>query len=383
MKFLSSDQHIHHKDGNRINNILSNLEIVSNSEHLKTHCKNERFKNNLNFVAVLDTILTISPVGIKRVFDIKMEAPFHNFIADKFVVHNSGKTTLALTAIASAQRQGAWVWYGDMEHSLDPDWAEKLGVNLDKLLISQPFCAEECLSLAEYAIGTGGIDIIVIDSVASLVPRAEINGDFGDMHMGLQARLMSQAMRKLTAVLSGSGCVAIFINQIRDKIGIRFGSPETTPGGRALKFYSSVRIDVRKTGIIGKKEDSSGIIVKMTVKKNKCAPPFKICETFLYYDEGFSFGMNALTTAANLGVVKKDGKSYSWKDLSLGVGKTDAAASIDSLSDEKKKEFYDEIIAAIKESGKIKKPRVDEEEKKEGDKEDANVSGESGNATEG
>lgn len=222
MKFLTRNQHVHHIDGNKLNNDINNLIIVSNSEHRKLHSK--EIANNLAFEITDDIVESIISVGEKETFDIKMQSPYNNFIANKFVVHNSGKTTLALTIIAEAQKNsGSWAWYGDMEHALDPEWAMKLGVNMDKLLISQPDHGEQCLELTKHFIKTGVIDIVVVDSVASLVPQAELEGDMTSQHMGLQARLMSKAMRKLTGIISKTECTAFFINQIRDKIGVKWG----------------------------------------------------------------------------------------------------------------------------------------------------------------
>lgn len=271
---------------------------------------------------------------------------------------SSGKTTAALTTIAQAQKMGAWAWYGDMEHSLDPAWCKRLGVDLDKLLISQPSYAEECLTLTQHFIESGVIDIVVVDSVSSLVPKAELEGEFGESHMGLQARLMSQAMRKLTSIISRTECTAIFINQIRDKIGVRWGSPETTSGGRALKFYASVRVDVRRTGEIGVKGKSIGCTTKFTIKKNKVAPPFRICEAELIYSKGFDLARNLFNTGLLIGVIVKEGKTYSITGLKeekmeLGVGKNTAIRFIEEFEKtakaEGQKSIYDFIIDKIKE----------------------------------
>lgn len=275
---------------------------------------------------------------------------------------SSGKTTGALTTIAQAQKEGAWGWYGDMEHSLDPAWCQRLGVNLDKLLVSQPSNAEECLALTQHFIESGVIDIVVVDSVSSLVPKAELEGEFGESHMGLQARLMSQAMRKLTSLISRTECTAIFINQIRDKIGVRWGSPETTSGGRALKFYASVRIDVRRTGEIGKKGESIGCTTKFTVKKNKLAPPFRICEAELLYKKGFDLGRNLLNAGLMVGAIDKSGKTFSIKGLKedkeevveLGVGKNTVIHFINEYEKslkEGQKSIYDFIMDKMKEDG--------------------------------
>jgi len=274
-------------------------------------------------------------------------------IVEIYGPESSGKTTTALTVIAQAQKTGAWVWYGDMEHSLDPQWAEKVGVDLDKMLISQPDNGEQCLEIATHMIKTGVIDIIVIDSVAALVPKAEIEGSFGDSHMGLQARLMSQAMRMMTGAISRTESTAIFINQIRSKIGIIFGNPEVTAGGNALKFYASIRIEVRKGQIIGEKINQKGYNVKFSIKKNKVAPPFKICEAALIYDNGFDFGMSSLDAGVSVGVIEKSGNTYSFGEIMLGKSKEKAEKGIDEFSEEKKKELYDAICGKIKSEDRL------------------------------
>jgi recombination protein RecA len=279
-------------------------------------------------------------------------------VIEIFGPESCGKTSTVLTFIAEAQRKNAWVWYGDMEHSLDPTWAEKLGVNLDHFLLSQPMNAEECLELAQYHIRTGVIDIIVVDSVASLVPSAEVKGKFGESHMGLQARLMSQAMRKLTSILSRTECIAIFINQIREKIGQSWGNPETTPGGRALKFYSSVRIDVRMSGLIGPKENPEGKIIKFTVKKNKVAAPFKMCETDFLFSDGINFNHSLFYAGVATGVIEKSGKSYSIDGVSLGIGKNAAIEYIANMTSEWRTEIYNRICNSVLEKKMTTEERI-------------------------
>lgn len=268
---------------------------------------------------------------------------------------SSGKTSLALSIIANAQKEGAWAWYGDMEHSLDPKWAENLGVNLDKLILSQPDHAEQCLDLTSFMIETGVIDIVVIDSVASLVPKAELEGEAGDSFMGLQARLMSQAMRKMAGRISRTESMAIFTNQIREKIGVQWGSNEASPGGRALKFYASMRIDVRRIGSVEqrKQEEASGNILKFTIKKNKLAPPFKIAEVNLMFKNGFDFGYNIIELAVENSIISKEGHTYSYKGELLGKSKSEAIKAINSLDEKKKVELYDAALGIIVESEKV------------------------------
>ena len=236
----------------------------------------------------------------------------------------SGKTTLALHVIAEAQRRGGNVAFIDAEHALDTAYAERLGVDVDNLLISQPDFGEQALEIAEILIRSGGIDVVVIDSVAALTPRAEIEGEMGDSHVGLQARLMSQALRKLTGVLSRTNTVLIFINQIRMKIGVMFGNPETTTGGNALKFYSSIRIDIRKTTQIKEGQDVIGNLTKVKIVKNKVAPPFKQAEFDIVYGEGISRTGDLLDLGVAQGLVDKSGAWYSYQDERIGQGRENA-----------------------------------------------------------
>ena len=236
----------------------------------------------------------------------------------------SGKTTLALHVIAEAQCRGGNVAFIDAEHALDTAYAERLGVDVDNLLISQPDFGEQALEIAEILIRSGGIDVVVIDSVAALVPRAEIDGNVGDQHVGLQARLMSHAMRKFTGVLSRTNTVLIFINQIRMKIGVMFGNPETTTGGNALKFYSSIRIDIRKTTQIKEGQDVIGNLTKVKIVKNKVAPPFKQAEFDIVYGEGISRTGDLLDLGVAQGLVDKSGAWYSYQDERIGQGRENA-----------------------------------------------------------
>ena len=246
-------------------------------------------------------------------------------VTEIFGPESSGKTTLSLSIIAQAQKRGGVAAFIDAEHAFDSDYARKLGVNLDDLLISQPDTGEQALQICELLIQSNSVDVVVVDSVAALVPRAELEGDIGDTHVGLQARLMSQALRKLTAVIAKSKTSMIFINQIREKIGVMFGNPETTPGGRALKFYSSVRLDIRRIGAIKKgEEEVVGSRVRVKVVKNKVAAPFKQVEFDIMYDEGISRSSSVIEVAEEAGVIQKQGAWLSFGEDKIGQGKENA-----------------------------------------------------------
>ncbi|SHG94010.1 recombinase RecA [Tepidibacter thalassicus] len=270
---------------------------------------------------------------------------------------SSGKTTVALHTVAEAQKQGGIAAFIDAEHALDPVYAKALGVDVDNLIVSQPDTGEQALEIAEALIRSGAVDIIVIDSVAALVPKAEIEGEMGDAHVGLQARLMSQALRKLTGAIKKSNTVAIFINQLREKVGIMFGNPETTTGGRALKFYASVRLDVRKIDIIKQGDKILGSRTRVKVVKNKVAPPFKQCEFDIMYGEGISKIGDLLDMAVEIDIVKKSGAWYSYNDTRLGQGRENAKKFL-SENDE----LVNEIESRVREHyGLIKSETVEPE----------------------
>jgi recombination protein RecA len=274
-------------------------------------------------------------------------------IIEIFGLEGCGKTTLALHAIAEVQKEGGTALFIDAEHALDPNYAEKLGVNINELYISQPDTGEQALEIAESLVRSGGIDIVVVDSVAALVPKAEIEGEMGDTHIGLQARLMSQAMRKLAGVLAKSGTCAIFVNQVRHKIGVLFGSPETTPGGLALKFHASVRLDIRKLSTIKVGEENIGSRVKVKVVKNKLAPPFKETEFDILFGKGISKEGEIIDMGLDLGIIERAGTWYSYKGKQIGQGRDNARKFL-----EENKDIAKEIEIEIK-----KKMGLEEEKK--------------------
>ena len=266
-------------------------------------------------------------------------------ILEIFGPESSGKTTLCLHIVASAQKLGGVAAFIDAEHALDPSWAKRLGVQLDDLLVSQPDTGEQALEICELLVRSNAVDVIVVDSVAALIPRAEIEGEMGDSHVGLQARLMSQAMRKLTAAIAKSRTTVIFINQIREKIGVMFGNPETTPGGRALKFYASVRIDVRRTQTIKEAEVSIGARTRARVVKNKIAPPFRDAEFDIMFDRGISYEGDLIDLAVTCNVVEKSGAWYNYKTTRLGQGRENSKQFL-----LENKDLAEEIRQAVLES---------------------------------
>jgi len=271
-------------------------------------------------------------------------------IVEIYGPESSGKTTLTLHIIANAQKAGGVAAFVDAEHAMDPEYAKKIGVNVDELLISQPDSGEQALDIVETLVRSNAVDVIVIDSVAALVPRAEIEGEMGDHHVGRQARLMSQALRKLTAIIAKSNVVVIFINQIRMKIGVMFGNPETTTGGNALKFYSSVRIEIRRAAQIKKNEEVVGNRINVKVVKNKVAPPFRHTEFDIMYNQGISFEGDLIDTGIKFEVLKKSGNSIHYGDMKLGAGRESAKDFLrenNKLAKEIEKEVWKKVREAI------------------------------------
>ena len=264
-------------------------------------------------------------------------------IIEVFGPESSGKTTVALHVVAQVQKMGGAAAFIDAEHALDPAYAKNLGVNIDELYVSQPNCGEDALEIAEALLRSGAIDIVVIDSVAALVPRAEIDGEMGDSFVGIQARLMSQAMRKLTGVVAKTNAIALFINQIREKVGVMYGNPETTPGGRALKFYSSVRLDVRKGGQLKNGSEVIGNRTKVKVVKNKVAPPFRTCEFDLIFGQGISREGSLLDMAVAKDIIVKSGAWFSYNDQRIAQGRDNARQYLKDHPD-----VFDEIDALVR-----------------------------------
>ena len=281
-------------------------------------------------------------------------------IVEIYGSESSGKTTLAIHAIAECQKTGGTCAFIDAEHALDPSYAKKLGVDIDSLLISQPDSGEQALEITETLVRSNAVDLLVIDSVAALVPKAEIEGDMGDSHMGLQARLMSQALRKVTSCISKSNCIVIFINQIRMKIGVVFGNPETTSGGNALKFYSSVRLDIRRIGAIKDKEEIIGNQTRVKVVKNKLAPPFRKVEFDIMYGKGISKLGELIDLGSEAGVIEKSGTWYSYKGEKIGQGKENAKQVLSE-----RKDLALDIYRSIMEASGVVKEKMMEGKKEE------------------
>jgi recombination protein RecA len=281
-------------------------------------------------------------------------------VVEIFGPESCGKTTLALHIIAEAQKSGGVAAFVDVEHALDPVYAKKLGVNIDNLLVSQPDNGEQALEICDTLVRSGAVDVIVIDSVAALSPRAEIEGEMGDQHMGLQARLMSQALRKLTSIISKTKTCAIFINQIREKIGVMFGSPETTPGGRALKFYSSLRIDMRRIESIKVGQDNIGNRVRVKIVKNKVAPPFREAEVEIFFGQGISKESSLIDAGVNFNIIEKSGSWFTYNGERIGQGKDNVKSYFKENS-----KLIEELERKIKEKAGMLEPKPKKEEKAE------------------
>ena len=281
-------------------------------------------------------------------------------IVEVYGPESSGKTTVALHMVAEVQKRGGIAGFIDAEHALDPAYARHIGVDVDNLYISQPDNGEQALEITETMVRSGAVDIVIVDSVAALVPRAEIEGDMGDAHVGLQARLMSQALRKLTAVISKSNCIVIFINQLREKVGVMFGNPETTTGGRALKFYSSIRLDVRRIEALKQGGEIVGNRTRIKVVKNKIAPPFKEAEFDIMFGQGISKAGDILDLAASLGIINKSGAWYAYKDGKIGQGRENAKQYLNENP-----EIADEVEAKVREHYGLLEGKTEEESSKD------------------
>mgnify|MGYP003145931423 CR=1 FL=1 len=340
--FLSRDDHVHHVDEDCRNDELDNLAVISSTEHGRLHEMNRH--SDLRFASVPKKVTAISVVEEEcQTYDIRVESPFNNYVANGFVVHNSGKTTLTLHCVAEAQRLGGLAAFIDAEHALDPEYAANIGVNMDDLVVSQPSSGEQALQITEDLISSNAFDIVVIDSVAALVPQAEIDGDMGKLLPGLQARMMSQACRKLASKVAKSKVILVFINQIRNKIGVMFGSNETTSGGRALAFYSSQRLDIRRLAAIKDGTDLVGNKTRVKIVKNKVAPPFKSCEIDIVYGKGIDTYSDIVDYAVHLNLMEKNGSHYQYEGDRIGHGR---AATRDWL--EQHPEHCEVILSTIR-----------------------------------
>ncbi len=336
IEFLDRNDHVHHIDEDHRNDRIENLLVMSASEHGVLHATERH--NNLRYTIVDSVVKSITPVGVKETYDLRMLSPFNNYVANEFVVHNSGKTTLALTVVASAQKNGGRCAYVDVENALDPTYMSKLGVDVESLLVSQPDYGEQALDIVIALVDTGAFSVIVVDSVAALVPKAELDGDMTDQLVGVQARLMSKAMRKLTNSVSKANVCLIFINQIREKIGVMFGSPETTSGGRALRFFASVRLDIRRISQIKKGEVKVGNNTKIKAVKNKMAPPFKEVEVPILFGKGFDIFGSTIDKWIAEGRIVKSGSWFSYREDRLGQGRDNVVALL-----EENKELFERI----------------------------------------
>lgn len=323
LMFLKPEDHVHHLDENSTNDDFSNLVVIKGEDHTRSHALDRH--NNLRYRVVEDRVKSIDFVGEESTYDIKMEAPFNNYVAAGFVVHNSGKSTLCMTIVAEAQKSGGICAYVDSEHALDPKYARNLGVKFEDLIVSQPDYGEQALDIVDRLARTGAIDVIVVDSVASLAPKAEIEGTMHDMTMGSLAKMMSQHTRKIKGVVAETQTCLIFVNQIREKIGVMFGNPETTPGGRALKFDSSVRLDIRRKEDVKSNGEKIGHTARVKVVKNRMAPPYKEAEFDILWGRGINNFGCVLDLAVERGLLIKSGAWYKTLDeLPLGQGRTNA-----------------------------------------------------------
>lgn len=346
LHFLSREDHVHHLDEDESNDMIENLAVINASAHSRLHALDRH--NNLRYAATEDVVASIEPVGVCEVFDLNMTHPFNNFVANKFVVHNSGKTTLALHALASIQKLGGSAAFIDAEHAIDPTYAARLGVDFDNLVFSQPSSGEQALDIVETLTRTGDVKLIVVDSVAALVPQAELDGDMGAPHMGLHARLMSQALRKIAGLANKTGTTIMFINQLRMKIGVMFGSPEVTTGGNALKYYSSIRLDVRRRKQVQENLKPVGNQTLVKVIKNKHAPPFKEVDLEIIWGEGINIVHDLVNVAVEHSVVQLNGAWYSYGEQRLGQGANNAAEMLRTCP-----ELRDEIDQKVREAAAL------------------------------
>lgn len=316
LKFLPENVHVHHIDENFRNNDISNLQLIAPSEHGKLHAKDR--KANLSFIAVPTFVCNIESIGICETYDIRCAFPYNNYVANGLVVHNCGKTTLAIHTIAEAQKLGGLCAFIDAEHCFDKAYAKSLGVNIDELDFSQPDNGDQALEITERLISSGAYDVVVVDSVAALIPKGELEGEMGENKLGLHARLMSQACRKLVGTVSKNNTLLIFINQLREKIGVMFGSPEVVTGGNSLKFYASVRLDIRRSltaaNAVMDGEVKVGNQTTVKVIKNKVAPPFSKCEFDIIYGEGIDKLGEIVEKAVELDIINKAGSWFTHKE---------------------------------------------------------------------